>query len=112
MSWPALSAWLGAVASLKGPDLLRVKGIVNVAGRAGPVVIHGVQHVFHPPVELARWPDGDRRTRMIFITRNIAASTLAKSFAAAVAEGGKGLLLKTVGAAPELLIAREQPRRA
>ncbi|HUZ75513.1 MAG TPA: GTP-binding protein [Stellaceae bacterium] len=89
VSWPALSAWLGAVASLKGPDLLRVKGIVNVAGRAGPVVIHGVQHVFHPPVERARWPDGDRRTRMIFITRNIAASTLAKSFAAAVADANE-----------------------
>ena len=71
MAWPGLRAWLAALASLKGPDLLRVKGIVNVAGRAGPVVIHGVQHVFHPPVELARWPDDDRRTRIVFITRNI-----------------------------------------
>lgn len=84
--WPALRAWLVSVASLKGPDLLRVKGIVNVAGRAGPVVIHGVQHVFHPPVELSRWPDDDRRTRITIITRNIRASDLAQSFEVSVAE--------------------------
>jgi G3E family GTPase len=83
--WPALKAWLEAVASLKGPDLLRIKGIVNVAGRAGPVVIHGVQHVFHPPVELPRWPDDDRRSRITIITRNIRAEELAQSFAVAVA---------------------------
>jgi G3E family GTPase len=78
--WPVLRDWLTAVASLKGPDLLRIKGIVNVAGRAGPVVIHGVQHVFHPPIELARWPSADRRTRITFITRNIPAEALAQSF--------------------------------
>ncbi|WP_430636465.1 GTP-binding protein [Sphingomonas hankookensis] len=55
----------------KGADLLRVKGIVNLAGHAAPVVVHGVQHVFHPPVELERWPSDDRRTRMVFITRDI-----------------------------------------
>ena len=89
VAWPALRAWLTALASLKGPDLLRVKGIVNVAGRAGPVVIHGVQHVFHPPVELKAWPDDDRRTRIIFITRNIKADALARSFEAAMTEGAQ-----------------------
>jgi G3E family GTPase len=84
VAWPALRAWLVALAALKGPDLLRVKGIVNVAGRAGPVVVHGVQHVFHPPVELPRWPDQDRRTRIVFITRNIAAADLERGFAAAI----------------------------
>ena len=84
VTWPALRAWLVAVASLRGPDLLRVKGIVNVVGRSGPVVIHGVQHVFHPPVELRAWPGEDRRTRIVFITRNIAAGDLARSFAVAV----------------------------
>ena len=88
--WPALKAWLEAVAALRGPDLLRVKGILNVAGRAGPVVIHGVQHVFHPPVELARWPDDDRRSRITFITRNIRARDLAKSFEAALSVDNSG----------------------
>jgi G3E family GTPase len=90
VAWPRLRDWLVAVAGLKGPDLLRVKGIVNVAGRAGPVVIHGVQHVFHPPVELRRWPDDDRRTRIVFITRNLAAGDLARSFTAAVAGEAAG----------------------
>jgi G3E family GTPase len=89
VEWPKLRAWLTALASLKGPDLLRVKGIVHVAGRAGPVVIHGVQHVFHPPVELKAWPDADRRTRIVFITRNIKAEALAQSFTAAMTEGAR-----------------------
>jgi G3E family GTPase len=51
--------------------MLRVKGLVNVAGEAGPVVIHGIHHVFHPPVQLARWPDDDRSTRIVFITHGL-----------------------------------------
>ncbi|MFT6582109.1 MAG: CobW family GTP-binding protein [Alphaproteobacteria bacterium] len=71
LPWAAVRAWLESVASLRGADLLRMKGILNVAGRAGPVIIHGVQHVFHPPVELPEWPNNDRTTRIVFITRNI-----------------------------------------
>jgi G3E family GTPase len=88
IEWENLRAWLEALASLKGPDLLRMKGIVNIAGRAGPVVLHGVQHVFHPPQELARWPDADRRSRIVFITRNIPQVAVAGSFAAAMAGRG------------------------
>ncbi len=55
-----------------GPNLLRVKGIVGLdVDPDRPVVIHGVQHVFHPPVRLDRWPDGDRRTRVVFILRDL-----------------------------------------
>jgi G3E family GTPase len=57
--------------ALRGPDLLRVKGIVNVEGRHGPLVVQGVQHLFHPPVELAEWPSEDHATRIVFITRGI-----------------------------------------
>jgi len=89
VEWPRLRTWLTALASLRGPNLLRVKGIINVVGRERPVVIHGVQHVFHPPVELNAWPDGDRRTRVVFITRNIAAEALAQSFNSAMTEGAK-----------------------
>jgi G3E family GTPase len=88
IEWENLRAWLEALASLKGPDLLRMKGIVNIAGRAGPVVLHAVQHVFHPPQELSRWPDADRRSRIVFITRNIPERAVAGSFAAAMAGSG------------------------
>jgi G3E family GTPase len=67
----AFDAWLSVLLALKGPDLLRVKGILNIAELDGPLVIHGVQHVFHPPLQMKEWPSKDRRTRIIFITRDI-----------------------------------------
>ena len=72
ISWAALSGWLDALASMRGDDLLRVKAIVALADRPDqPVVLHGVQHLFHPPVLLPAWPDDDRRTRIVFITRDL-----------------------------------------
>jgi len=68
--------------SLRGPDLLRVKGLVNVEGEPGPVVVQGVQHVFHPPVTLAAWPSDDRRSRLVFITRGIDEAAVSAAFAA------------------------------
>ena len=61
--------FLDLLRGLHGPNLLRVKGIVKIAeAPEQPVVIHGVQHVFHPPTSLPAWPDEDRRTRLVFIT--------------------------------------------
>jgi len=68
-----LEAALGLLADFSGPHLLRLKAIVNLAGRAGPVILHGVQHVFHPPVELAAWPDADRSSRFVVITDGVEA---------------------------------------
>lgn len=73
-TWSGFSAALELLATLRGPDLLRVKGIVNVDGK--PVVVQGVQHIFHPPVTLDRWPSEDTRTRLVFITRRIEADTI------------------------------------
>jgi G3E family GTPase len=73
-TWNGFSAALGLLTTLRGPDLLRVKGIVNVESE--PVVVQGVQHIFHPPVRLDRWPGEDRRTRLVFITRRIEAATI------------------------------------
>jgi G3E family GTPase len=70
--WAAFARWLDYVASLRGDDLLRFKGLIHIAERPGnPVVVHGVQHVFHPPIELNGWPSADRTTRLVFIVRNI-----------------------------------------
>jgi G3E family GTPase len=60
--------FLDLLRGLHGPNLLRVKGIVKISEAPDePVVIHGVQHVFHPPTSLPAWPDDDRRTRLVFI---------------------------------------------
>jgi G3E family GTPase len=70
--WDAFAAWLDIMAAMRGDDLLRVKGIVNIVDRPGrPVVVHGVQHLFHPPTLLEAWPSEDHRTRLVFIVRDI-----------------------------------------
>ena len=72
VSGAAFGYFLESLIAGKGADLLRVKGIVNVAERPEePAVIHGVQHLFHPVQWLDEWPDEDRRTRIVFITRDI-----------------------------------------
>ena len=64
--------FLDLLRSLHGPNLLRVKGVVRLAETPDtPLVIHGVQHVFHPPARLEAWPDEDRRTRLVFIVRDL-----------------------------------------
>jgi len=84
IAWPALAAWLEAVAAFKGPALLRLKGLANVAGCSGPVALDAVQHLVHAPRALSRWPDADRQTRLVFITRGLGRDAVARSFAAAV----------------------------
>jgi G3E family GTPase len=64
-----LEVWMGMLGEVQGPNLLRIKGIVNIGGR--PIVIQAVQHMFHPLSELPEWPDDDRRSRIVFITRNV-----------------------------------------
>ena len=69
----ALTLFLEALAEHAGANLLRLKGIVDVAESPGhPLVIHGVQHIFHAPIWLERWPSDDHRTRIIVIGRRIA----------------------------------------
>jgi G3E family GTPase len=83
ITWSALSGWLDALATMRGDDLLRLKAIVAIADRPEqPVVLHGVQHLFHPPVLLPAWPDADRRTRIVFITRDLPQAAIEESLAA------------------------------
>jgi G3E family GTPase len=74
-------AFLDLLRSLHGPNLLRLKGIVKLSETpASPIVIHGVQHVLHPVVQLPRWPDGDERTRIVLITRDLDPATVRALF--------------------------------
>ena len=77
--------FIDLVRSLHGPKLLRLKGIVQIAeSPEEPLVIHGVQHVMHPPARLERWPDADRRTRIVVIARDLAPEAVTRLFDAFV----------------------------
>ena len=78
-----LDMFLELLRATYGDRLLRLKGIVQLAEMPDtPVVVHGVQHVFHPTARLERWPDDDRRTRLVFITRDLPQRTVAELFEA------------------------------
>jgi G3E family GTPase len=85
IAWPVFSRAMETLTALRGPDLLRVKGLLNVAGCRGPVVVQYVQHLAHPPVELQDWPDDNRESRVVFITRNIRERAVRDLFAAVAA---------------------------
>jgi G3E family GTPase len=82
VSWADFSRAMETLIALRGPDLLRVKGLLDVAGCRGPVVVQYVQHLAHPPVELDSWPDENRMSRVVFITRNIPERQIRDLFAA------------------------------
>ena len=73
--------WLDTLIALRGPDILRMKGIVHVEGIRYPFAFHGVQHIFHPPVSLPHWPERDRKSRIVVIGRDIPRDILADSLA-------------------------------
>jgi G3E family GTPase len=72
LPWEGLASWLEMLAITRGASILRMKAILNLQGEDRPVVLHGVQHVFHPPERLAAWPAGhDRQSRLVFILRDL-----------------------------------------
>jgi G3E family GTPase len=78
-----LEMFLELLRATHGEKLLRVKGIVKLAEMPDtPVVVHGVQHIFHPIARLERWPDDDHRTRLVFITRDLPQRTVRELFEA------------------------------
>lgn len=85
LSLDSFNAWLEQTIAVYGDDLLRIKGILNIKGRSRPVVIHGVQRVFHPAVELAAWPDEDRSSRLVLVLHDISGNELVRSLRQAIA---------------------------
>jgi G3E family GTPase len=84
--WDGLVLALEFLIASRGEQLLRVKGIVNAEGNPKPLIVQGVQHLFHPVAELPDWPDGDRRTRIVFITRNLSRAAVEELLAHAMRE--------------------------
>ncbi|MEM7172041.1 MAG: GTP-binding protein [Pseudomonadota bacterium] len=69
--WDRLVSWVEMLTTLYGERILRIKGLLSVTESELPIVIHGVQHVFHPPVQLDAWPGEERRSHLVFITRDL-----------------------------------------
>lgn len=89
LAWGAVSAWLGMLALTRGESVLRVKGLLNLAGEDRPVVVHGVQHLFHPPAMLAAWPEShDRKSRLVFVLRDLDPAVVASGLGAFIAAAG------------------------
>jgi G3E family GTPase len=81
LDWTAFGIWLTMLLQARGSDLLRVKGFLNVGGE-GPLLLNGVQHVVHPPEHLDAWPDDDRRSRIVFIGRDLDPESVERSLLA------------------------------
>ncbi len=84
IDWTAFGLWLSALLNRHGEAILRVKGILSIAGERAPVAINGVQQLVHAPTHLAGWPSGDRRTRIVFICKGLDEAPIRRSFSAFV----------------------------
>jgi G3E family GTPase len=79
LDWTAFGIWLTMLLHSHGTDVLRVKGMLNVGSGHGPVVVHGVQHLVHPPDHLPQWPDDDHSSRIVFIVRGPSREAIERS---------------------------------
>ena len=90
VDWTAFGIWLTMLLHTHGQHILRVKGLLNVAGVDTPVVINGVQHIIHPPMHLDAWPDENRSSRVVFIVRDLERAPIEDSLAVFNRLGGGG----------------------
>ena len=81
LDWTAFGVWASMLLHRHGANILRLKGLLNVAGVPTPVLINGVQHIVHPPSHLDEWPDSDRRSRLVFIVRGLERARIEHSLA-------------------------------
>ncbi len=81
LDWTLFGLWLTMLLNRHGARVLRVKGLLNVEGSDTPVAIHGVGPLVHVPTHLPAWPDADRRSRLVFITRDLDPVLIERSMA-------------------------------
>lgn len=79
VDWTAFAVWLSLLVHRHGRNILRVKGLLNVAGAGGPVCLNAVQHFIHPPVHLEGWPDEDHSSRLVFIVQGLSGAAIRRS---------------------------------
>jgi G3E family GTPase len=83
---PEMSNALSLLGQLYGPKLLRVKGILNIKDQPRPFVVHGVQHIFYPPDTLKTWKGDDRKSNIVFITKDLPEDLVRRHFKPFVGE--------------------------
>ena len=91
LDWTLFGLWLTMLLNRHGEKLLRVKGILNVAGSPAPVAVHGVQHLVHPPIHMTAWPDADRRSRLVFVVDGLDRGLIERSLRAFLRLGSSAL---------------------
>jgi G3E family GTPase len=80
LDWSTFGIWLTMLLNRHGERILRVKGILALAGEERPVAVHGVQHLVHAPTHLRDWPNDDHRSRLVFIVEGIEPELIRRSF--------------------------------
>jgi G3E family GTPase len=80
LDWQTVAMWLDSLVANQGEKLLRVKGILDVQDIPEPLVIHAVQHLFHPPMRIKSWPQGERQSRIVFITKDLSRSDVEAAY--------------------------------
>ena len=81
IDWHVFTIWFTMLLNRHGDKILRVKGLLSIAGCAQPAVLHAVQHLVHPVLHLDAWPDAQRRSRLVFITEGLARESVEASYA-------------------------------
>lgn len=74
--------WMTLLMARRGEDILRFKALIHLADGPYPFVVHGVRHIFHPPVLLKDWKGGSRRSKLVMIVRGFTDPELEDLFAA------------------------------
>ena len=82
LDWTAFGVWMTMLLHRHGERVLRIKGLLNVAGVPGPVLVNGVHHIVHPPAHLDAWPGADRRSRLVVILDGLGRDELERSLVA------------------------------
>jgi G3E family GTPase len=80
VEWPVFTLWFTLLLNRHGDNILRVKGLLAIAGTQQPVVVHAVHHLVHPVLHLDDWPDANRTARLVFITSGLTHAAVASSW--------------------------------
>ena len=89
VNWVDFEAWLEALLLARGDSILRIKGLLHVAGRPRPQLVQGVQHALYPCAELPAWPHGRPCSEIVFVTRDFSSAAALRSLEQCLPCGSK-----------------------